>query len=92
MNAPQRDIDINLTTSELLDSMVGRRVVVNSRAVIKPMRGCEGRIVRWKHSQTVESEVLFYIRLASGEIKCAGFYALNFPIEDAEPAEGSGHA
>jgi len=92
------DIEINVLTSELLDSMVGRRVVVNNRAVIKPMRGCEGRIVRWKHSRTVESEVLFYIRLKNGEIKCAGFYALSFPIEPlsteagAPSAEGRAHA
>ena len=94
MSTSKQDIQVNVLTSELLDSMVGRRVVIGGSSVpiLRHAHGMKGRIVGWKHDTIVRSEVLFRIDLDTGRSIAAGFYELYFPIQDADTAEDSSHA
>ena len=93
------DIEVNVLTSELLDSLVGRRVVIGEShyELLKGAKGAKGHIVHWKPDIIVPSEVLFSVRLDSGRVVACCFYELQFPIEssiaqNAQTAEGRSYA
>jgi len=95
MNAPQRDIDINPITNELLASFVGRRAEIGSSPIgaLKPYYKETGTVVKAKRDTIVASEILLIIELDSGKRVAAGYNEMQFlPRENADEAEGRSDA